>query len=104
VPADDFEAVFVTEAGVEHRVPWRRLPDVVGGLGRPRRVGGRPAWVAVHWVRAGSVALGARFKEAAGCNRGVEQTAPPGDRRPPGRIPEITHRSSSFGLNALCGR
>src|SRR6185312_12005343 len=37
VPADDFEAVIVTEAGVEHRVPWRRLPDVVDDLGRPVR-------------------------------------------------------------------
>jgi hypothetical protein len=33
VPADDFEAVFVTEAGVQHRVPWRRLPNVVDDLG-----------------------------------------------------------------------
>jgi hypothetical protein len=32
--ADDFEAVFVTEAGVEQRVPWGRLPDVVDELGR----------------------------------------------------------------------
>lgn len=32
VPADDFEAAFVTEAGVEHRVRWRRLPDVVDEL------------------------------------------------------------------------
>ena len=37
MPADDCEAVFVTEAGVEHRVPWRRLPDVVDDLGRPVR-------------------------------------------------------------------
>jgi hypothetical protein len=35
--ADDFEAVFVTEAGVEQRVPWWRLPDVVDELGRPVR-------------------------------------------------------------------
>lgn len=34
---DDFEAVFVTETGVEQRVPWWRLPDVVGELGRPVR-------------------------------------------------------------------
>jgi hypothetical protein len=34
VAADDFEAVFVTEAGVEQRVPWWRLPDVVDELGR----------------------------------------------------------------------
>jgi len=27
------KAVFVTEAGVERRVPWRRLPDVVDDLG-----------------------------------------------------------------------
>ena len=37
MPADDCEAVFVTEAGVEHRVPRRRLPDVVDDLGRPVR-------------------------------------------------------------------
>lgn len=35
--ADDFEALFVTEAGVELRVPWRRLPDSVDDLGRPVR-------------------------------------------------------------------
>ena len=35
--ADDFEAVFVTEAGVEQRVPWWRLPDVVDELGRAVR-------------------------------------------------------------------
>ena len=34
---DDFEAVFVTETGVEQRVPWWRRPDVVGELGRPVR-------------------------------------------------------------------
>jgi hypothetical protein len=35
--ADDFEAVFVTEAGVEQRVPWWRLPDVFDELGRAVR-------------------------------------------------------------------
>ena len=35
--ADDFEAVFVTETGVEQQVPWWRLPDVVDELGRPVR-------------------------------------------------------------------
>jgi hypothetical protein len=33
--ADDFVAVFVTEAGVEERLPWWRLPDVVDEVGRP---------------------------------------------------------------------
>jgi len=37
VPPNDFEAVFVNEAGVEQRVPWWRLPDVVGELGRAVR-------------------------------------------------------------------
>jgi len=37
VPADDCEAVFVTEAGVEKQVPWRRLPDVVDEIGGPVR-------------------------------------------------------------------
>ncbi|MGO4613754.1 TnsA-like heteromeric transposase endonuclease subunit [Nocardia sp. 2YAB30] len=32
-----FEVVFVTEAGVERRVPWEWLPDVVGELQRPVR-------------------------------------------------------------------
>ena len=35
--AGDFEAVFVTEGGVERRVPWEWLPEVVGELGRPAR-------------------------------------------------------------------
>jgi hypothetical protein len=35
--ADDFEAVFVTEVGVEQRVSWWQLPDAVGELGRPVR-------------------------------------------------------------------
>jgi hypothetical protein len=53
VAADDFEAVFVTEAGVEQRVPWWRLPDVVDELGRgvrssPSFVGrGFPGW---YWA------------------------------------------------------
>jgi len=32
-----FEAVFVTEAGVERRVPWEWLPEMVGELQRPVR-------------------------------------------------------------------
>jgi hypothetical protein len=39
VPADDFEAVFVTEAGVGRRVPWWRLPDVVDDLDCPAFLG-----------------------------------------------------------------
>lgn len=31
------EAVFVAEDGVERRVPWEFLPEVVGELGRPVR-------------------------------------------------------------------
>lgn len=33
----DFGAVFVAEGGVERRVPWMSLPEVVGELGRPVR-------------------------------------------------------------------
>lgn len=34
---DEFEAVFVTRAGVERRVPWRWLPEAVDELERPVR-------------------------------------------------------------------
>jgi hypothetical protein len=34
---EGFEAVYVDEDGVEQRVPWGWLPEVVGGLGRPVR-------------------------------------------------------------------
>ena len=52
--ADDFEAVFVTEAGVEQRVPWWRLPDVVDELGRPVRSSpsfrGRRSFPGWYWA------------------------------------------------------
>ncbi|WP_433523819.1 TnsA-like heteromeric transposase endonuclease subunit [Nocardia pseudovaccinii] len=35
--ADEFEAVFVTGAGVERRVWWRSLPEVVGEIAAPVR-------------------------------------------------------------------
>ncbi|WP_312026399.1 TnsA-like heteromeric transposase endonuclease subunit [Rhodococcus aetherivorans] len=35
--ADGFEAVFAGESGVERRVPWRRVPEVVDELVRPVR-------------------------------------------------------------------
>lgn len=34
---DEFEAVFVTRAGVERRVPWECLPEMVEELERPVR-------------------------------------------------------------------
>ncbi|MEV6335194.1 TnsA-like heteromeric transposase endonuclease subunit [Nocardia vinacea] len=34
---DDFEVAFVTETGVEQRVPWWRLPDLIDELGQPVR-------------------------------------------------------------------
>ena len=52
--ADDFEAVFVTEAGVEQRVPWWRLPDVVDELGRGVRSSpsfrGRRSFPGWYWA------------------------------------------------------
>ena len=35
--AGDFEAVFVAGGGDERRVPWDRLPELVGEFGRPVR-------------------------------------------------------------------
>jgi hypothetical protein len=35
--AEGFEAVFVAEDGVEQRVSWSFMPDIVDGLGRPVR-------------------------------------------------------------------
>ena len=58
---DDFEAVFVTETGVEQRVPWWRLPEwsVSSGArcGRSRRIAGSgtiPAGIGLRRWAAGS--------------------------------------------------